>query len=95
VTWKVNNSNKCKLDTITATGTFRMAANGRAGTVSYVWIRDNGAYVSPVYTINVAAGDTSAHSVVTDSWIPSKNGNEQLVFQTPGYAVTPQSFTCR
>jgi len=95
VTWKVNNSNKCKLDTITATGTFWMAPNGRAGTVSYVWIRDNGAYVSPVYTINVAAGDTSAHSVVADNWIPSSNGNEQLVFRTPGFAVPPQGFTCR
>lgn len=95
MTWKVNNSNKCKLDTITASGTFRMAAGGRAGTVSYKWIRNNGAYVSPTYTINVVAGDTSAHAVVSDSWIPSSNGNEQLVFTTPGFVVAPQSFTCR
>ena len=72
-----------------------MAPNGRAGTVYYVWIRNNGAYVSPTYTINVAAGDTSAHSVVSDSWIPAASGNEQLVFLTPSYAVAPQSFTCR
>ena len=72
-----------------------MQPNGRAGTVTYVWIRDNGAYVSPQHTINVAAGDTTGHSVVADNWIPSSNGNEQLVFLTPSYAVAPQSFTCR
>jgi hypothetical protein len=72
-----------------------MQPNGRAGTVSYKWIRDNGAYVSPTYTINVAAGDTTGHTVTPDSWIPASNGNEQLVFLTPSYSVTPQSFTCR
>jgi hypothetical protein len=72
-----------------------MQPNGRAGTVSYQWIRDNGAYKSPIYTINVAAGDTTGHNVVADSWIPSANGNEQLVFTTPGYSVLAQSFTCR
>jgi len=93
----VNNSNKCKLDTITAIGSFRMAANGRAGTVSYFWIRkdSNGVVLSQVYSVNVAAGDTSLHNVVSDSWIPASNGTEQLVFQTPSYSVPPQSFTCR
>jgi len=99
VTWKVNGSNKCRFDTITATGTFQMKAGGRAGTVSYVWVRkDNtGAviYTSTPYTINVAAGDTSVHTVVTDSWNPATNGSEQLIFQTPSHAVAPQSFTCR
>jgi len=49
-----------------------------------------------VYSIVVAAGDAAAHSVVTDSWVgPADSGTVQLVFTTPGYAVTPQSFTCR
>ena len=93
----VNASTQCKLGTITATGSFRMAANGPGGTVSYVWIRKDskGTKVSQTYTIVVAAGDTSAHSVVTDSWKPASSGSEQLVFTTPGLSVTPQSWTCR
>jgi hypothetical protein len=93
----VNASTKCKLGTVTATGTFRMQAGGPGGTVKYNWIRkdSNGTWVSPTYTIVIAAGDSSAHSVVTDSWTPASAGTEQLVFSTPSYAVTPQSFTCR
>jgi hypothetical protein len=97
VTWKVNGSNKCKLDTITASGTFRLVAGGPGGTVHYKWIRkdSNGTWVSPDYTIVVAAGDSAAHAVASDSWIPASNGSEQLVFSIPSYTVAPQSFTCR
>jgi hypothetical protein len=51
--------------------------------------------VSVTYSIVVAAGDTAAHAVVTDSWTPASAGTEQLVFTTPGYTVAPQNFTCR
>jgi hypothetical protein len=93
----VNASTKCKLGTVTATGTFRMQASGPGGTVQYHWIRkdSNGTVVSQTYSIVVAAGDSAAHSVVTDSWTPASAGTEQLVFTTPGYTVAPQSFTCR
>ncbi len=93
----VNPSTKCKLGTVTADGTFRMAANGPGGTVSYYWIRkdSNGTVANQVYNIFVAAGDTSAHSVVTDSWTPASAGTEQLFFSVPSYGVQPQSFTCR
>jgi hypothetical protein len=94
----VNPSTKCKLGTVTTTGTFRMGANGPGGTVQYHWTRKDstGTYLSQVYSIVVAAGDTAAHSVVTDSWVaPADSGTVQLVFTTPAYAVAPQSFTCR
>jgi len=91
----VNGSNKCKLDTITANGSFR--TNGVGGTVTYHWIRtdSNGSIAQPSQSIVVAVGDTAAHSVATDQWIPASNGSEQLVFTTPGFAVAPQSYTCR
>ncbi len=93
----VNASTKCKLGTVTATGIFRMQAAGPGGTVQYHWIRkdSNGTVVSQTYSIVVAAGDTAAHSVVTDSWTPASAGTEQLVFTTPSFTVAPQSFTCR
>jgi hypothetical protein len=93
----VNPSTKCKLGTVTATGTFRMLANGPGGTVKYYWIRkdSNGTVVSQVYSIVVAAGDANAHFTVTDSWTPASSGSEQLVFTNPSYAVAPQSFSCR
>jgi len=95
VAWKVNGSNKCKLDTITANGTFR--TNGVGGTVTYHWARtdSNGTQAQPLQSIVVAAGDTSAHSVATDQWIPASNGSEQLVFTNPALAVAPQSFSCK
>ena len=93
--WKVNGSNKCKLDTITANGSFR--TNGAGGTVTYQWIRkdSNGTQVQPLQSIIVAVGDTGAHSVAADQWVPASNGSEQLVFKSPSYSVAPQSFTCK
>jgi hypothetical protein len=82
---------------VTATGTFRMVANGPGGTVQYYWIRkdSNGTVVSQVYSIVVAAGDTTAHFTVTDSWSPASSGSEQLVFTNPSDAIAPQSWACR
>jgi hypothetical protein len=97
VTINVNNSTKCKLGTVTATGTFRMQAGGPGGTVQYHWTRKDGnvTTVSQTYSIVIPAGNTAAHSVVTDSWTPADSGTEQLVFTNPGFAVAPQSWTCR
>jgi len=75
-----------------------MQAGGPGGTVQYHWTRKDsaGTAVSLTYSIVVAAGDTAAHSVVTDSWAaPASPGTVQLVFTNPGYAVAPQSFSCR
>ncbi|TME23734.1 MAG: hypothetical protein E6I68_06685 [Chloroflexi bacterium] len=75
-----------------------MQAGGPGGTVQYHWIRkDNtGPQVSQTYSIVIAAGDSAAHSVVTDSWAaPVSAGTVQLVFTNPNFAVSPQSFTCR
>lgn len=85
------------MSTVTATGTFRLQAGGPGGTVKYVWIRkdSSGTHVSATHSITVAAGDTSAHFTVTDTWTPKSSGSEQLVFTTPSYTVAPQSFTCR
>ena len=79
-------------------GTFRMVPNGPGGTVYYNWIRkdSNGTVVSQTYSYVIAAGDPgTAHYTVTDTWTPASSGTEQLVFTTPGYAVAPQSWTCR
>ena len=77
-------------------------ANGPGGVVKYSWIEkdtDPNTGLSRVnvksYTITVAAGDASAHSVVTDTWTPGSPGSEQLVFTTPSDTLAAQSFTCR
>jgi hypothetical protein len=97
VTINVNPSTKCKLGTVTATGTFSMQASGPGGTVQYHWVRvdSKGTKSSPTYSIVVAAGNIATHSVVSDSWTPASAGSDQLVFSTPGYAVTSQSFDCK
>jgi hypothetical protein len=98
VSINVNASTKCKLGTVTSTGTFRMAANGPGGWVSYEWIRkdSNGPVIIAEAKIWVNPGDASAHSVATDSWnAPASAGTVQLVFTNPSYSVAPQSFTCR
>jgi hypothetical protein len=98
VSINVNSSTKCKLGTVTSTVTFRLAANGPGGTVTYQWIHkdSNGTVASQVYSIVVAAGDSSAHQVVTDTWnAPASAGTVQLFFLNPSYGVTPQSFSCK
>ena len=95
VNWTVNNSNKCKLGSITATGTFR--TNGSGGTVSYYWIRKDttGTFVQPQRSVVIAKGDTASHAVVNDVWVPQGNGTEQLFFVGPSYPLAPVAFTCR
>jgi hypothetical protein len=86
------------MSTVTATGSFRMAANGPGGWVSYNWIQKDskGTQVIAEAKIWVNAGDTSLHTVATDTWTtPASSGSVQLVFTTPSYSVTAQSFTCR
>jgi hypothetical protein len=83
---------------VTTTGTFHLAPNGPGGTVFYHWVHtdSNGTVAGQVYTIVVAAGDATTHSVATDSWnAPASPGSVQLVFTTPSYSVTAQSFDCR
>ena len=77
----------------TATGTFR--TNGAGGTVTYFWIRkdDKGTHIVKTQTLNIAKGDTGAHSV-TDTWAPNSSGSEQLVFVAPTYPLAAQSFNC-
>jgi hypothetical protein len=80
---------------VTATGTFR--TNGVGGTVTYSWVRKDstGTRVIAEPAITIAPGDTSAHSVVTDSWSPESGGTEQLVFTSPSApALAPQAWSC-
>jgi hypothetical protein len=51
--------------------------------------------VRPKQTVVIAKGDTAAHAVVTDVWVPQGNGTEQLFFVGPSYPLAPTSFTCR
>jgi len=75
-----------------------MAANGPGGWVNYEWIRTDskGPRVIAETRIWVNAGDTSTHTVATDSWTaPTSAGTVQLVFTTPSRAVAAQSFACK
>jgi len=44
--------------------------------------------------IRVAAGDTSRHAVANDTFTPQHSGSDQLVFTSPAYTVTAQSWSC-
>ena len=80
---------------MTATGSF--TTNGVGGWVFYEWVRlDNQGTrtVIPEIPIRVAAGDTNAHAVVTDSFTPKHSGTDQLVFLSPAYTVAAQSWSC-
>ena len=91
-----NGSNgRCSQTTVTATGSF--TTNGVGGWVFYEWVRlDNQGTrtVIPEIPIRVAAGDTNAHAVVTDSFTPKHSGTDQLVFLSPAYTVAAQSWSC-
>lgn len=85
----------CRKGTVTATGSF--TATGAGGTVSYEWIRtDNRGSATIVEpSLSLAAGDTSEHSLKTDSWTPHSSGSEQLVFLGTGMpSMTPAAFSC-
>ena len=90
------NQTRCNQISITTTGTF--TTNGVGGWVFYEWVHydANGtrAGVTPELPIKIAAGDTSAHAVVADSFTPQKSGSDQLVFLSPGYSVPGQSWSC-
>jgi hypothetical protein len=80
---------------ITANGSF--TTNGVGGTVRYEWIRKDGATTIHVARppMIIAAGDTSAHSVVPDAWIPQSDGTEQLVFLSPSApSLAPKAWNC-
>jgi hypothetical protein len=98
--WAVNSSNKCKLGTLTASGTVK--TNGVGGTVQYHWVENDGTGARTVNEapIVIAAGDTSTHNLVQDQWIPQASGTEQLVISAPGVQspavqTITQSYVCR
>jgi hypothetical protein len=64
--------------------------------VTYYWLRTDttGTHTQPQHTVNIAKGDTGTHNVVTDKWTPAGSGSEKLVFVSPSYAVSAQSFSC-
>jgi hypothetical protein len=93
---KNGNGTRCNQTLITATGSF--TTNGVGGWVFYGWVHydTTGKVVSttPESPIHIAAGDTSAHAVVTDSFTPMHSGSDRLTFFGPAYSVTAQSWSC-
>jgi outer membrane biosynthesis protein TonB len=91
-----NNKNRCNQTTVTATGSF--TTNGAGGTVYYGWVHydTNGKVtgVTPEAPIRIAAGDTSSHAVVSDTFTPVHSGTDQLVFASPAYTVPAQGWSC-
>jgi outer membrane biosynthesis protein TonB len=91
-----NNAGRCNQTTVTATGSF--TTNGVGGWVFYYWAHydTSGKLVSstPESPIRIAAGDTSSHAVVADSFRPQHSGSDKLVFLSPAYSATAQSWSC-
>src|SRR2546425_4300870 len=91
-----NNGNKrCSMSSVTATGSFD--TNGVGGWVFYEWVRvdsQGNRTVIPEAPIRIAAGDTSSHAVVSDSFTPQHSGTDQLVFLNPAYTVAAHSWSC-
>lgn len=83
------------MSSINAIGNF--TTNGVGGTVYYGWLRvdsqGNRQFI-PEAPIQIAAGDTSSHSVVPDNFTPVHSGSDQLVFISPYYNVPAQSWSC-
>jgi outer membrane biosynthesis protein TonB len=90
------NQDRCSQSTVTATG--RFTTNGVGGTVYYAWVHyDTQGRVTGTTQeapIQIAAGDTSSHAVVRDSFTPQHSGSDQLVFLSPFYSVPAQSWSC-
>jgi outer membrane biosynthesis protein TonB len=89
------NSGRCNQTIVTATGSF--TTNGVGGWVFYEWVRvdsQGNRTVIPELPIRVAAGDTSSHAVVSDVFTPQHSGTDQLVFLSPAYTATAQSWSC-
>ena len=93
---KNGNGSRCSQVTVTATG--RFTTNGVGGTVYYGWahydINGNFTGWTPEAPIQVAPGDTSAHSVVADIFTPQHSGSDKLVFLSPAYSAAAQSWSC-
>jgi outer membrane biosynthesis protein TonB len=92
---KNGNGGRCSQTTVTASGGF--TTNGVGGPVSYQWVRvDNQGKrtIGASGTIQVAAGDTNLHGVTSDTFTPVHSGSDQLVFLSPAYSVTAQSWNC-
>ena len=91
-----SNAGRCNQMTVTATGSF--TTNGVGGWVFYQWIHydTTGKVVgsTPEAPIRVAAGDTSSHAVVPDSFTPQHSGSDKLVFWSPVYAAAAQNWSC-
>lgn len=90
-----NGRDRCSQMTITFSGS--LTTNGVGGTVYYGWIRvDNhgNRTVIPEQPIQIAAGDTSRHAVVSDSFTPGHSGTDQLFFLSPSYTVPAQGWSC-
>lgn len=90
-----NPNKRCSQTNLTAAGSF--TTNGVGGTVYYGWLRTdsqgNRQFI-PEAPIQVAAGDTSLHTVASDTFTPAHSGSEQLVFISPFYAVPAQTWSC-
>jgi hypothetical protein len=83
------------MTTVTATGSF--STNGAGGFVFYKWVwTDNTGQqrVTNEFPIWVAAGDTTTHAVIPDSWTPAHSGSVQLVFTSPAWTVPAQAWSC-
>jgi outer membrane biosynthesis protein TonB len=88
-------SGRCSQTVVTATGSF--TTNGVGGWVFYYWLRTDSQgnrTTVPEQPIRIAAGDTSAHNVASDSFTPQHSGSDQLVFLSPAYTVTAQTWSC-
>jgi outer membrane biosynthesis protein TonB len=89
------NQGRCSQTTVTATGSF--TTNGVGGWVFYAWVRIDSLgnkTTVPESPIRIPAGDTSSHTVATDSFTPQHSGTDQLVFFSPAYSATAQSWSC-
>jgi len=91
-----NNNGHCAQLIVTATGSF--ATNGTGGSVYYQWVHydtnGNVTGVTPEAPIRIAAGDTSSHAVVSDTFTPAHSGTDQLVFLSPSYTAAAQGWSC-
>lgn len=90
-----NNKNRCFQTSVSASGSF--TTNGVGGWVSYEWVRvdsQGNRTVTPEAPIRIAAGDTSSHTVVSDTFTPAHSGTDQLVFLSPLYTAPAQAWSC-
>lgn len=61
----------------------------------WVWTDNTGQQrATNEFPIWVAAGDTTSHAVVPDSWTPAHSGSVQLVFISPAWTVLAQAWSC-